>query len=71
MSNMQVSSFFEYVKSSVLTFIATFALAVLPGFDNASLTKAGIISLVMVGVRAGIKAILEILSVIKPTVTIQ
>lgn len=68
---MQLSSFEEYVKSSVVTFIAMFALAVLASWSDFSWTKDGLFALGGVGVRAGVKGILELLALIKPTTSVQ
>lgn len=65
-----LSSLKEYVKSSLVTFIATFAAAVAPGFGDASFTKSALVALLLVGIRAGVKAVLEVLAVIKPTTSI-
>lgn len=62
---MQLSSFNHYFKSSVVTFIATFAAAVLPMWGDAGFTRSALVALAMVGLRAGVKAILESLALIK------
>lgn len=66
-----MSSFKEYLKSSAVSFIAGFALAVLPFIGDLSFSKAAIMGLVFVGVRAGVKAVLEVLSFIKPTTSVS
>lgn len=52
----------EYIKSSIITFVTAFAIAVLPHIDALtldSLKDGAILGVVFAGVRAGIKAILE------------
>lgn len=62
-----MSSFGEYLKSSVITFVATFAAAVLPGIGDVQFSKGAIIALILVGIRAGVKAIFEMLAVVNAT----
>lgn len=66
-----MSTFSEYVKSSVVTFIAAFSVSVLAQWGSVEWTHAGLFALAGVGVRAGVKAILEILALIKPTTTVN
>lgn len=66
-----LSTLKEYVKSSAVTFIAMFAVAVLASWDTTSFTKDGLFALGSVGVRAGVKGILEILALIKPTTSLS
>lgn len=68
---MQMSSFKEYVKSSIVTFIAAMAAAILAEWGHVIWSQAGIFALAGVGVRAGIKAVLEILAFIKPTTSVK
>lgn len=55
----------DIVKSSIITFISTFALAVAPMLGDASWDKATIVALVLVGVRAGVKALFVFLATLK------
>lgn len=55
----------RYIISSALTFVATFAAAILPSIGDLQFTKAAIVALIMVGLRAGIKALFEFLATIK------
>ena len=65
-----LSSWQEYFKSSVITFVAVFATAVLPQLGDAPMTKASLVALAMVGIRAGVKALLEILAGMKTSTNI-
>lgn len=52
----------RYVISSVTTFLSGFAIAILPlisSGDATSLTKAGLIAILLTGVRGGVKLLLE------------
>lgn len=49
----------RYVLSSIITFIASFCAAVLPSVGDLEFSRAALVALVLVGVRAGVKAILE------------
>lgn len=54
----------RYIVSSIVTFIAGFALAIYPLLNDISietLTKASIGGLLFAGTRAGIKALIEYL----------
>ncbi len=67
---MKMSSFKEYVKSSIISFIAAFAIAVLAEWGHIVWSSVGVIGLISVGARAGVKAILEMLALIKPTTSV-
>lgn len=54
----------RYIISSVLTFVATFAAAVLPSLGDLQFTKAAVVAIIMVGLRAGIKALFEFLATV-------
>ena len=60
-----MNSFKTYFKSSVITFIAAFAMAVLPGLGNVDFSKGALVAIVMVGIRAGVKALLEYFAILK------
>lgn len=52
----------EYLKSSLITFIAAFCIAVLPEINGLTLEgiKAGaLIGIAFAGIRAGVKALIE------------
>lgn len=49
----------RYAISSALTFVAAFAIAVAPFVADVSPDQAALFGLVMVGVRAGVKAVAE------------
>lgn len=52
----------KYIVSSIVTFISAFSLAILPTIDSLSvdnLTDGVIVSVIFVGIRAGIKALIE------------
>lgn len=52
----------RYIVSSLVTFITAFSLAILPILDELSLDSfkdGAIVSVIFVGVRAGIKAFIE------------
>lgn len=55
----------RYIVSSVVTFISAFCLAIYPMLSDSSMTfatfKASIFAIVFVGIRAGIKALIEFL----------
>lgn len=68
---MKLSSFKEYVKSSIVTFIAMFAIAVLAQWNDVSLTRDSLFALGGVGIRAGVKGVLEIMAVLKPTTSVR
>lgn len=54
----------EYLKSSLITFIAAFGMAVLPGINDLTLetVKSGaLVSLGFTGLRAAFKAVIEYL----------
>jgi hypothetical protein len=56
----------RYVLSSLVTFISAFALAIYPMLDDLSLnnfTQATAVGLLFVGIRAGVKALIEFLVV--------
>lgn len=53
----------RYLVSSLVTFLAGFAMAVIPVLDKApmgdTLTWGALVGMIMVGVRAGVKLVLE------------
>jgi hypothetical protein len=49
----------EYGWSSITTFVAAFAFAIAPLVGGAPLDKAALFAIVMVGVRAGTKAVFQ------------
>ena len=52
----------KYVVSSLVTFIAAFAIAIYPMLNNLTLdnmTDGVIVAVIFAGVRAGIKALIE------------
>lgn len=55
----------DYVKSSVITFVSTFAIAVVPFLGDASWSKSALLGLLLVGVRAGVKGLFEYLATVK------
>ena len=61
----KMSPFSHYVKSSIITFVATFSAAVLPMLGDATWEKSALLAITMVGFRAGVKAVLEYLALIK------
>ena len=61
----KMSSVSVYLKSSIVTFLASFATSVLPIIGNIEWEKSAIIALIVVGVRAGVKALLEYLAIMK------
>lgn len=48
-----------HIKSFVLTFIAAFAIAVLPALGDTSWTKATLLAICIAGLKAGFKALDE------------
>ena len=48
-----------------------FAVAVLVDWNSVEWTKDGLFALGLAGVRAGVKGVLELLAVIKPTKSVQ
>lgn len=52
----------EYIWSSFITFIAAFGTAILPMLGGATWNKAAIFALLAVGIRAGVKAVLNLLT---------
>jgi hypothetical protein len=54
--------FKEYFWSSITTFLAAFFLAVAPLVGGVPLDKAALFAVVMAGVRAGVKAVLQLLA---------
>lgn len=67
MKKSNLSPFIEYLKSSVITFIAAFAASTIPFIGGVSADKASIIALILVGARAGVKALFEYLAILKVT----
>lgn len=55
----------DIIKSSVITFISTFAFAVLPMLGDTSFDKSAIFALMMVGIRAGVKALFAYIATLK------
>lgn len=53
--------FKEFAWSSITTFIVSFAFAIAPLIGNSPLNKAAVFAIVMVGVRAGLKAVFHLL----------
>lgn len=51
----------EYLWSSFTTFIAAFALAVIPLLGNAPMETGFWLALLMTGIRAGFKALMQYL----------
>lgn len=68
---MKISSLEQYLVSSMVTFISAFAIAVLANWTNQSWSHDVLFALGGAGIRAGVKAILEMLAVIKPTVSVS
>lgn len=66
-----MSSLKEHAKSFVITFIAAFAVAVLANWDKQSWSHDTYFALFSAGVRAGAKAVLEMLAIIRPTATVS
>lgn len=52
----------EFAWSSVTTFAAAFLFAVVPVIGGAPMDKAALFAIVLVGVRAGVKAVLQYLA---------
>jgi hypothetical protein len=50
----------EYLWSSTTTFVAAFLFAVAPLIGGAPLDKAALFAILMAGVRAGVKAVLQL-----------
>lgn len=69
--NQNLSNFREYVKSAAITFISTFAVAFVPFLGNDNFKESLLISALLAAVRAGFKAVLEMLAVIRPTETLR
>lgn len=58
----------KYIVSSIITFVTTFAIAVVPIIDSLTLenVKTGaLLALVFTGVRAGVKAVFEYIASLK------
>lgn len=51
----------EYVKSSLITFATAFLIATVPFLGNADWSQSAIIAVLITGVRAGVKALVEML----------
>lgn len=63
LKNALKSNWARYLWSSVITFFAGFSMAVLPQLDSLTIEnfdKATIVGLVFVGVRAGVKLVIEL-----------
>lgn len=61
---MTKKTFKRYLVSSLITFASAFAIVVLASIDSLtmeSLSNGAITSLVFTGLRAGVKAVLELL----------
>ena len=61
---MTKKTFKRYLVSSLITFASAFAIVVLASIDSLtleSLSNGAIASLVFTGLRAGVKAVLELL----------
>lgn len=58
---MNTSKLQEFLWSSVTTFVATFLLTVAPMVGNAPMETGFWLSLIMVGGRAGVKAVMQLL----------
>ena len=57
-------TFKRHLISAIVTFVAAFAIVVVPDIDTVSvdnLTDGTLVGLIFVGVRAGLKALLEML----------
>lgn len=55
----------EHIKSALITFVTAFAIAVVPHIDTITLETAkggALVGLLFAGVRAGIKAFLQLLA---------
>lgn len=59
------SSFGVYFRSSLLTFIAAFAAATAPVIGDQKFSQAALLAIIFTGVRAGIKAVLEYIAILK------
>lgn len=67
-NNMKnLSSFKEYLKGSILTFISSFAVAFIPFLGGADFSHSAILAAILTAARLALKAVLESLAVIKPT----
>lgn len=49
----------RFVISSAVTFVTAFGLAVLPMLGDVEYTKGAVFALILVGARAGVKAVSE------------
>ena len=61
----KMSSGREYAKSMLITFVSAFAIAVIPFLGDATIEQGAMVSIIMTGGRAGIKAIFEYFSILK------
>ena len=52
----------EYGWSSIVTFVAAFAVAIAPTVGSLPLDKAAIFALLAAGIRAGTRAVLNLLT---------
>jgi len=60
---MEITRIKRYLMSSAVTFFSAFALyfvTVIDSIDVESITNGALVSLLFVGVRAGVKAVLEL-----------
>lgn len=65
---MKLSSIEVYLESSLVTFITAFLIAAAGSANTFTFTKDGLIAVAAAAARAGIKALLESLAVVTPTV---
>lgn len=64
----------RYIRSSLITFVTGFALAIYPLLDDLTLnglTRSVLLGLLFAGVRAGIKALIEYFFVREKTAIID
>ena len=60
-----MSSYKEYLKSSLITFVSAFLLAVVPFIGDMEWNKAVVSALIFAGVRAGVKAVAQYFAILK------
>jgi hypothetical protein len=54
-----MTTYKRYLLSSAITFVSAFAIIVIPNLATVSYTKAALLSVLAMGVRAGFKALGE------------
>lgn len=52
----------EYLWSALITFVAAFGTAVLPGLGGLQMEQGAIFALIMVGIRAGTAALINLVA---------